>query len=420
MMEFYYKLGHNNLMGYTKAAISGVSWQTVLKGATAGVTLLKIAVLARLLTPAQFGQFSLVSIALGLSEAVTETGINVTILQSKHSVEYFLNTAWVVAICRGLLIGCVMVLLGLGMNQYYQDNSLALLVSLAALVPIIKGLINPAIISLQKELKFFADSSFRFSLVLVDAVLAIVLSLSMPSVTALILAMVGTAVFEVVLSFAVFRNRPKFSVIPSRLHEILHNAKGLTIMTALNYLNENLDNLLVGKLLGTYNLGLYHNGYKIGHKPNAEIANAANHGIFPVFSKIAEDSLRLRNAFTRTSVLVVGAVVFASLPLLLVPELMVQLVLGSQWLDVVPAVPWLTAAGILQACHILGYSGLITKKWYRLLNVHQFGTVVLTVIALLLLCPLYGVLGAGIAVFAGRAAMLPVLAYGIKKSLYST
>ncbi len=406
-------------MGYTNAAISGFSWQTVLKVATAGITLAKIAVLARLLTPDQFGQFSLVSIALGLSEAVTETGINVTILQSKHSIEYFVNTAWVVAICRGLLIGCLMVLLGIGMSEYYADSTLALLVAVAALIPVIKGFINPAIIHLRKELRFFADSSFRFSLIVVDAVLAIILSLVMPSVAALILSMIGAALFEVALSFIALGLRPKFVVVPSRLKEILVNGKNLTLATALTYLNENMDNLIVGKLLGTYNLGLYHNGYRLGHKPNAELASAANHGIFPVFTKIGEDAVRLRRAFYRTGILISLLALVASLPLLIHPEFFVQLVLGDQWLAVAPALPWFTLAGFMQALHVVGYSVLITKKRYSMLNWHQLGTVLATTAALVVLCPLYGVVGAGIAVFLGRLLFSPLLGYGVYKSLHT-
>ncbi len=389
----------------------------MLRFGTGAITLAKIAILARLLSPEQFGQFSLVSIALGLSEAVTETGINVTILQSKRSVEYFLNTAWVVAICRGLLIGSLMVLLGLGMSQYYADSSLSALVALAALIPVIKGLINPAIVGLRKELKFFADSSFRFSLVVVDALLAVTLSLMMPTVTALILSIIAAAAFEVALSFAALSLRPRFAVIPSRLHEILHNGKGITLASALTYLNENIDNLIVGKLLGTYTLGLYHNSYRLGHKANAELASAANHGLFPVFSKIGDDPIRLQRAFARTSVIVIGLASLASLPLIVFPEFFVQLVLGTQWLAAAPALPWLTAAGLVQAVHVVGYSLLITKKQYRWLNAHQLGTVTLTITALVLMCPPFGLTGAGIAIFAGRFALLPVLLYSIRLSL---
>lgn len=405
-------------MGYTKAAITGFSWQTALKIATAGLSLLKVATLARLLSPSQFGQFSLVTIALGLSEAVTETGINVTIIQSKRSVEYFLNTAWVVAICRGLLIGSLMVLLGIVMSGYYDDSSLSPLIALAAMVPIVKGFINPAIVSLHKDLRFFADSTYRLSLVIVDLILAILLTFWFPTVVSLIVALVGTALFEVSISLFFFKTRPRFAVIPSRVKEILHNSKGLSIAAALQYINENVDNLLIGKLLGTFNLGLYHNGYRLAHKPNTDAATAASHGVFPVYTKIAQDNKRLVRAFSRSTTAVFILATIATLPLILAPEFFVQIVLGDQWLAITPAVPWLAGAGLVHTFTTLSYTLLLTKKDYRLLNTHQLGTAIATIISLLALTQSWNLLGAGIAIFFARLSMLPILGYALYKHLF--
>ena len=70
---------YNVPVGYTKKAISGFSWQTVLKLLQSGLTVLKVSILARLLSPEDFGMFSLITIALGIVEAFTETGVNFTI-----------------------------------------------------------------------------------------------------------------------------------------------------------------------------------------------------------------------------------------------------------------------------------------------------------------------------------------------------
>ena len=127
-----------------------------------GVVLFKISVLARLLSPEDFGLFSLVMIALGIIEASTETGVNLTIINSKQSLNYFLNTAWVIAIVRGFLIGILMVAVGLLMSNYFGEPELSWLVALAALVPVIKGFINPAIISLRRSYDFSATLSIGF------------------------------------------------------------------------------------------------------------------------------------------------------------------------------------------------------------------------------------------------------------------
>ncbi|MBT4681265.1 MAG: oligosaccharide flippase family protein, partial [Candidatus Pacebacteria bacterium] len=144
-------------MSYSKQAVSGFSWQTIMKIFAAFISLAKISVLARLLSPDDFGLFSLTIIALGLSEAAAQTGINITILQSKRSVSYFLDTAWVISIARGFVIAIMMIIIGFGLGNYFDNPQLISLVSLASLIPVIKGLINPYIISMRKNLKFFND-----------------------------------------------------------------------------------------------------------------------------------------------------------------------------------------------------------------------------------------------------------------------
>jgi O-antigen/teichoic acid export membrane protein len=164
-------------MGYTKNAISGFSWQTFLKVVTIGLGMFKLMILARILTPADFGLFSLVTISLGIAEATTETGVNYTIINSKQSIKYFLNTAWVIAIVRGFIIGLLMVLSAFVLARFYEEERLLFLISLASLVPVIKGFINPAIVTLRKELHFFKESSYHLVRIISEMILAISITL---------------------------------------------------------------------------------------------------------------------------------------------------------------------------------------------------------------------------------------------------
>src|SRR5690606_29201986 len=102
---------------------------------------------------------------------------------------------------------------------------------------------------------------YRFSLVAVDGLLAIVLAFFLKSVTALVLALIGAAIFEVVISFLLFPTRPRFQYVRSSGELIFRNAKWLSFTALFSYLLENLDNVLIGKLTSTSALGVYHNAY---------------------------------------------------------------------------------------------------------------------------------------------------------------
>jgi O-antigen/teichoic acid export membrane protein len=406
-------------MNYARQALTGFSWQTLYKGLLMLVALAKISILARLLDPQAFGLFSLTLIALGITESLTQTGVNITILQSQRPVRYFLDSAWVVSILRGFLIGTIMLLLGLFMQDYYQEPQLLALITVTALVPVIKGFINPYIVILHKDLRFFQDSLYRFSLVFVESLVAVGLGILTHSVWAMIWALVAGAIFEVIISFIAFKTRPKFAYLHSRGKTILENAKFLSIATVFNYLNENADNFLLGKLVGTHFLGIYHNAYSLSHKANYDFSKSAHHSTIPVFTKLADKTERLTRAFFKSLAALLAFVIAISLPLLLFPHFFVNLILGSQWLDAVPLLRPLVLAGIVQSISNLSYALFLAKKQYQLMNWHLFSSFILMSVLIIWWGGQAHLLGAVLGILVSRIITLPLVIVGILRATKS-
>lgn len=405
-------------MGYTKSTISGFSWQTVLRIASMGVVLVKTMFIAHILSPNDFGLFALIAIALGIAEATTETGVNLTIIQSKRSISYFIDTAWTIAIIRGFLIGILMVVMGIFMSRFYNESSLTILIAIAALVPVIKGFINPSIILFHKNLEFLKDSLFKFAIVLFEACATILFAYFFRSVTALILGLLAAGIFEVLLSFLIFSEKPTFNYISNRAKVIFSNAKGLSISAALSYLNQNVDDFMLGKIIGTHSLGLYHNAYSLGHKTNYDFAKSAHHSFLPIFAKIVDDKVRIKRAFTKS--FFVTTILFSglSLPLLIAPTFFVSLILGPQWLSLAPYLYLFVLAGILQSIAMIFYSLFFAQKRYSTINTHLAFTVVILITLLLILPQHFGISGAGMALVISRFVTLPFLFFRTYTSLF--
>lgn len=402
-------------MGYTRNAIEGFSFQTLLRIGSAVVTVAKWAVVARVLSPESIGIFSLVTISLGVTEATTQTGVNLTILRSKHSVDYFLDAAWVIAIIRGLVIGVVMILLGLVLAQFFNQPELVILIAITALVPVIKGFINPSIITFHKDLQFFQDALLRMVITAAEAVFAIVAVWLTHSVYALILAMVFAALFEVILSFIIFKARPHFIYRQSRGEEILQGAKWLSFSALFDYLNENLDNFLIGKLSGIRSLGLYHNAYSFAHRINHDQAKSVTHTTLPIYSKLQAHPSRMMKAFWRATLSTMLLVVAVSIPLLLFPQFFVFLLLGKQWVEIAGFLHWLVLAGVVQSFSVLCYSLMMAKKAYVYVNFHLASSVILMAIMVVVFNYYGGLPGAALAIFVSRLINLPILFWQIIK-----
>ena len=403
-------------MSYSQKAMSGFSWQTVMKILAALIVIAKISILARILTPKDFGIFSLVAITLGLSEAAAQTGINITILQSKKSASYFVDTAWVISIARGFIIAILMILIGFGLSSYFQNPDLIPLIAITSLVPVFKGFINPYIISLRKNFKFFYDSLYNLSLILLEAILAVIFGLLLKSVLAMILSMIGAAILEVIISFVFFAVKPQFRYLKSRAQVIFENAKWMSLSSLMGYLNDNLDDLVIGKLVGTYQLGLYHNAYSLTHRLNYDLARSIHHGTLPVYTKIANDTKRIKKATLKTLGFTSLLLLFTSLPLIFFPHFFVNLILGPKWLEIIPLINWLVLAGVAHSFALIGYTLFLAKSSFRILNTHQFVNLLFTISLIIILGKSQGLIGAVTGLAIGRVVSLPIIIYGIFKN----
>lgn len=404
-------------MGYSKKALSGFTGQTALRLLTYGLGLGRLFVLTRLLTPGDFGLFSLTLIALGVSEAATQTGVNITILQAKQSIKYFVDTAWVIAIIRGFIISALMIAMGFGLSRFFDQPELLFLITWVSLVPIIKGFINPAIVALHKELNFKADTLYRASCLVVETVAAVALVFVFRSVFAWLGAFILAALFEVVVSFLFVKPRPKFQYRPSPAKDILGNAKGFSLQAVLSYLLENMDNLIIGRVNGVFALGLYDPTYSIAHHINYDIAKSVHHSTLPVYTKIMDDRRRLRRAFMRAAGVTAGLAFVTSLPFLLFPQVVISIIFGSDWAGATELLPWLVVAGWLQTLALIGYGVLLARNRLRTMNIHLGISFVFMGVLMVILGLQYGLLGAVLGLVISRALSLPLLWMFIRPEL---
>lgn len=405
-------------MGYKQYAIAGFSIQSLQKVFIFFLNFLKIIILARLLKPTDFGLFSLVMIAIGLTESFTQTGINTTIVQSKKDINYFLDTAWVIAIIRGFLIGLIMLILAVAMSNFYQEDLLLPLITVASLIPIIKGFINPAIAQWQKNFHFAKEGLYHAIHLTSEVLMQIVLALILKSVWALLGGVILAALIEVVVSFIMNPQRPKFHYQSDRARHIFGNSKPLMVASVLSYLNDNADDFLIGKMLNAHQLGIYHNSYSLSHKVNYELSKSAHHGLMPVFSNLHKEheQSRLKRAFKNSffSTFLLSLVV--SLPLIIWPSFFVRLILGDQWLEASQIMGILVLAGLIHSLSNIVYALQIAQKRYLPMNIHLFVSLLLMIAGIIILTPTYGLYGACLAILLARVISLPISLLSIKKN----
>ena len=373
--------------------------------------------LARILTPAQFGVFGIASVVLSFLEIFIETGINVVLIQEKRDIDKYINSAWTISILRGLTLFLLIIMLSPVIVNFFGINDLYRFLFLISFVPLIRGFINPSIVKFQKELNFGKEFALRMSIFLFDSIFAIGLALITKDAISFVWGFISGAALEVILSFILFKPIPQLRPEFSLVKEIIRKGKWVTAYVIFNYLSQLADTAVVGKILGSSAVGIYQMGYRLSSLPISEISDVANKVIFPVYAKISEDKDRLIRAFNKTFFSVVLFSFLLGSLLFFLPEEIFILLLGQQWIEVVPVIRILAVYGVVRA--IAGipttlFLSLGKQNYVASMTLFRFSALAVFIIPMTLM---WGIIGTSYSALLSSLVEIPLIMYFFFKIL---
>lgn len=400
-------------MGYKKHFIRSIGWVGTLRVLTRGIVFIRLAILARLLSPFQFGLVGIATLVLSLIEIITETGINVFLVQEEKAVEKYINTAWIVSIIRGLIIGLIIIFGAYFISVFFNSPQANGFILLIGIVPVIRGFINPSVLILQKELKFDKEFYIQGTLFLIDTITTLTIAFFTRSAYSIIFGMMISAMLEVIISFVFLNPKPRFSVNFTYIKKVLNSGKWITAAGVFNYLYHNFDNMVVGKILGVQALGLYNMGYKISSLPITEISEVSSRVTFPFYSKINKDKRRLKDALIKVmSTITILSVILGGVLFVFTKEF-VLIVLGNNWIDIVPVIKILVIYGILQGIFGSLSALFLAVKKQKYVTIVTFANMLGVALTIIPFVQNFGIIGAGYSAVVGSVLALPFFLYFI-------
>lgn len=392
-------------MTLTQTSIQGAFWLGLLKVVIKVFSFVKLIVIARILTPFDLGLFGIIMLPYGLVEVATESGINQALVQSRKDHKLYLSSAWLAFIFRGFLLFSVLFLAAPFISRYYQQD-LTLMIRLVALTPILKGLANPGVIMFKKYFHYKQEFIFQAIISLSESIGTIIFCLWLRSVIALPLGVVVGGVSVFLVSFLVAH----FDWVKPRLNKILElyrYGRWVTLGTFISYVNDQGDDFLVSKVLGAGALGFYQTAYKISNLPTTQGAGLIYQVIFPLFSSIQNQPIRLKRGLIKALLITFAlSFGFAAIVYLLAPFL-VNLFFGPVWLPLIPALNVLLLFGLTRPLISVGaavFDAVGQPKTIAGLNLIRL------FVMIVLLFPLtktYGIVGTAWAVVIAQICVYP-------------
>lgn len=399
----------------TKRSVKAGSWLFGHNAIARVAGFFKIAVIARILTPKQFGVFGVASLALSLLETFSEAGVEHALVQKKEVDNEDVVTAWWISLVRGIFIGAVLYVFAPLVGEFFGNKDAALFIKAIAIAPVIRNLRNPSIVFFRKKLSFKQDFVMRTSGTLVELVVGVSVAYLTRSVWGLVASVIAGAIAETVSSYVVAKPFKLGLPLKKKAKEIMSFGGWIWLSSILTYLQNQGDDVVVGKMLGLTTLGYYQNAYKIASLPATQVTGMMSQVTFPAFATIQDDKQRLARAYKKTfySSVLVG-LLFLALVLGFARPLTL-LILGDQWLPIIPALKVLAVFGAIRSVMLtIGPVFQAVGKPNVLVWIGVFRLLVLAAI-ILPLTSAYGMVGASWAIVISAVVAIPVMWWQMKR-----
>lgn len=400
---------------YGQTAKKGAAWSIVRQGGheIMGVPLSMI--MARLLSPTEFGVAVAASFFVLLAARLTQFGFAAALVRMKTVREEHTSSVFVVSMATGIVSYLILALSAPAIGRFFQSPDSGALVRVAALAFLISPFSSVANALITRDMRFKALAVADWTDTLVGAVVTIALATAGWSYWSIVYGNIIATVARVVLQIYLAGWWPSLRFSRAALHELLSYGLGVHTKRLLEYAAANLDTLVVGRMLDMTSLGFYDKAFSTMNR----LVNRLTFGQAPfrIFAIIHQDQERFRRAYSRLilSVTMIGYPALAGCIVVATP--LFDVLYGRRWQAAVLPFQVLCFGGMLKLLN--NYGGQANEAagnvWLQA-GRQGIGTV-LVVVGAALGSMFGGITGAAVGVTAAMAVLTVAMQELVRRSV---
>jgi O-antigen/teichoic acid export membrane protein len=303
----------------------------------------------------------MVLVASSLVLIFADLAFGSALVQKEKLTEMDRSTVFWTNISAGLLFSLGGIALSGPIASFYHDSGVKPLFAVFSLTFFVTALSSTHIALLSREMNFRTLELRQMISYASGAVVGIVVAAKGGGAWAIIFQQLTIAVASTLLLTALAPWRPKFMFSFASLRSMAGFSGRLFGSRILFYLNRNIDNILVGRYLGSASLGIYSLAYNVMLLPFSQIASPIQEVLYPAFARIQEDHERIGRGWLRVNRAVGAISIPALLGLIVVAPDFVPTLLGKRWDAAVPVVQILCWVGLLQSLQRMNSSILAAR-----------------------------------------------------------
>lgn len=392
-------------------------WRGAGMGGEKVIFLVRLIVLARLLTPEDFGLVAIGMTVLAITLHLTDFGVVAALIQQPATDKRHLDTAWTIGLLRGTAVSVVLLLAAPWIAAAFQEPRASDIIRALSLNAVIQAAASIEVARLNRQLRFRELAGTRLSAAIVNTIVAIALAPGYGPF-AIVWGAIAGALTQTASTYVVAPYRPGLRLSDEATASIVRFGRWIFLIGVLAVASEGLLRWLIATQLGVAELGLFFMAARLAFLPSQLATGLVNEVAFPLYAELQTNPEKAVEAFRKILVGVAAFLVPACLVfLVLVPDLVVH-VLGERWEGATAVMSLLilsTIVGLLGDCVTPVLKGTGRPSGVAKMDALQF---VVIVILALPMTTAFGLAGAGL-VWLVAAAASQVLATGYIRRLFT-
>ena len=310
---------------------SSIFWSSLRLIGARFINILQLIILARILTPEDFGFFAVALMVYGFAEAISYIGFNQALIFIKNINKDHLNTLFVVNLIRGIILFLLIIIAAIPASKILNQPISYIYIFGISLAPVITSLHNPAIIIFQKNLNLKPELFFQLSGVLLSLICSITIASIYPSPWALVCGVIAQQFGQLIASYYLHPFRPKLQFNKDSFAPMANFGKWIILSQSLKYFVVNIPNWIIGILIGIQSLGLYRISGRLSEALGRDFSKMITSVAFPSFSFLQDSKTKLGEVYYASQRLVSFFCFLIFGILISLPERIVDVVLGDKW-----------------------------------------------------------------------------------------
>ncbi|MEX2648509.1 MAG: lipopolysaccharide biosynthesis protein [Alphaproteobacteria bacterium] len=343
--------------GLGSKVLKGAAWTIAGRFSLRLVGLVNTAILARLLTPADFGLVAMGMIVIGLVEGVFDLGVRPALLRRADTTDADFDTAWTVTLIQGAVMALLVAAVAPFATLYFGDSRVELMLWILACVPFLRGMQNIGVLAFEKALDF--HKTFRLELVqrLLLFAVTVAAAVILENYWALVVGQVAGAGLSVLVSYVMHPFRPRLGT--QGFAELWSVSKWIMLGRIGAELFGRADRIVLANRVSAEGLGHYTMGSELASLPATALVGPIQRVLLPAMAMVSGSPERLSAGYHRA----IGLQTLVALPvcvgIAMVARSLVAVLLGAQWSASTTIVQILVIATLSQSFRVIGYSALL-------------------------------------------------------------